>query len=58
VTPAVAQQFNLSVNTGALVDSVQPGSPAVKAGIQSGDVIVKIGSKDITGVEDVFAAVR
>jgi putative serine protease PepD len=58
VTPAVAQQFNLSVNTGALVDSVQPGSPADKAGIQSGDVIVKIGSKDITGVEDVFAAVR
>jgi len=54
----VAQQFGLPVESGALVRFVQPGSPAQVAGIERGDIIIAIAGRDITGVEDVFAAVR
>ena len=42
---------NLGVNSGVFVYKVIPSSPAEKAGIESGDVIVKIGNSDITSVE-------
>jgi putative serine protease PepD len=58
VDQAIAQQFGLPVERGALVRFVQPGSPAEKAGIKAGDIIVKIGGSDVGSVEDVFAAVR
>lgn len=40
VTPELATSFNLTEPTGALVTDVRPGSPADKAGIKRGDVIV------------------
>jgi putative serine protease PepD len=46
------------VSQGALVEEVVPGSPADKAGIKAGDIIVKIDDTVVTGFEDVFAAVR
>lgn len=58
VDEAVAAEFGLPVSNGALVRFVQPGSPAETAGLERGDIIVKIGDRDITSVEDVFAAVR
>lgn len=53
-----AELYGLSVEAGALVQSVIQGSPAEVAGIQRGDVIVRIGDAVITSVEDVFTAVR
>jgi putative serine protease PepD len=53
-----ASQYGLPVARGALVRFVQPSSPAEKAGIQRGDIIVDIGGRDIGSVEDVFAATR
>ncbi len=45
----VITQLNLPENTrGAIVASVQAGSPAARAGIQQGDVITKIDTVDIT----------
>jgi len=41
LTPALAGQFDLEDNEGALVSDVTPDSPASKAGLQSGDVITK-----------------
>ena len=41
VTPDLAASFELDKAAGALVTDVRPGSPADKAGIQRGDVIVK-----------------
>jgi len=58
VTPANAASANLTVQEGAFVDSVSSGSPAERAGILAGDVIVRIGDTRVRGVEDVFAAVR
>ena len=46
---ALAKSFGVSDTNGALVTSVVPGSPADKAGIKSGDVIVKFDGKDVSG---------
>ena len=58
VSESVAAQYGLNVKSGALVRFVSPGGPADKAGVKSGDIIVKIGSTPVTGVEDVFGGVR
>lgn len=43
---------------GAEITSVSKGSAAEKAGLQAGDIITKIGNKDIETAEDVSKAVR
>jgi S1-C subfamily serine protease len=58
VTPQIASQLGLSVTEGVFVFSVSPGSPAEDAGVEPGDVIVEFDGKDITSVEDLFAALR
>lgn len=52
VTPMIASQDNLSTNQGALIVSVVNGGGAANAGLQAGDVIVKVGSTDITNTSD------
>ena len=44
--------------TGVYVYSVQKGGAAEKAGLQAGDVIVKIGDYEVTGLEDVSAMTK
>jgi serine protease Do len=49
LTPALARQFGLDEGTkGILVDKVVPGSPAEKAGLKSGDIIVGFGGEKIS----------
>ena len=45
--PALAKQFNMKDSKGALVAEVTPNSPAAKAGLKSGDVIVEFNSKPV-----------
>lgn len=52
VTPDLAETLGLDTPHGALVDQVIKGSPADKAGVKVGDVIVGLGGKP---VEDVAA---
>jgi serine protease Do len=48
VNPALAKQFKLSENTGgALVGDVTPKSPAEKAGLKNGDVILEFNGKKV-----------
>jgi serine protease Do len=47
LTPALAKQFDLKNDQGALVDEVMPNSPAAKAGLRSGDVILQFNGKPI-----------
>jgi len=52
VTPALAQALELGTDSGALVTQVEPGSPAEKAGLEAGDVIVEINGKPIDSSSD------
>lgn len=54
MTEQYAARYNSVV--GAYVYSVNPGSCAEKAGIQQGDVIVQVGDKEITTIDDLSAA--
>jgi serine protease Do len=52
VTPELAKSFGLKENKGALVAQVFKDSPAEKAGIEQGDVIVKFDGKDVSDSKD------
>jgi serine protease Do len=43
VTPRVARIYNLPVEWGVYVTRVEPGSPAEQAGIETGDIITRLG---------------
>jgi putative serine protease PepD len=43
---------------GALIGEVTPGSPAEEAGLQEGDVVVRLGDRTITDSSDLVAAVQ
>ncbi len=48
VTDDIAETLGLKENTGALVAGVTPDSPAAKAGLESGDVILKFDGKEVS----------
>ena len=45
VTPEIAAQLHLAVNNGILISRTNIGSPAEKAGLRAGDVIVSINNQ-------------
>jgi serine protease Do len=47
ITAEIAKQFKLKDEKGALVGDVMEGSPAEKAGLQRGDIIVEMNGKEI-----------
>jgi serine protease Do len=52
MTPELAKSFGLKEKKGALVSQVVPGSPAEKAGIEQGDVIVEFNGKSVGNSHD------
>ena len=52
VTKELADGFGLAKPMGALVNSVEKGGPAEKAGIETGDVILRFDGKPISSSED------
>jgi serine protease Do len=48
LTPELAKQLNLSGQTGALVGEVTPNSPAEKAGLKPGDVVIEFDGKAVS----------
>ena len=58
VTPDLVQELKLKVNSGAIVEEVEPGSPSEGAGIREGDVIHRIGRTQVTTAADLTRAIR
>ncbi len=54
ITPAIARSLGLDPEhpSGALVASVTPNSPAAKAGLEQGDIIVQAGGRPVKAVHD------
>ena len=48
VTEDIAETLGVPENSGALISMVTPGSPADKAGLEAGDVIMRFDGKDVT----------
>ncbi len=57
VTTDVADSLRLTQATGALIDQVQAGGPASKAGLKPGDVILSIDGKAIVDARDLARTV-
>jgi serine protease Do len=57
LTPGIQRQLGLDLSKGAVVAGVTPGSGAELAGLEQGDVITKIGGKDVASADEVSAAV-
>lgn len=53
----VAEQLGLDIDKGALIQEVSPDSAAEDAGLEPGDVIVKVDGKDIESVNDLRNAI-
>jgi serine protease Do len=52
VTSDIAEGMGLKKAAGALVSEPQPNSPAAKAGIESGDVIISVDGNSVTDARD------
>ncbi|HEY8194495.1 MAG TPA: Do family serine endopeptidase [Hyphomicrobium sp.] len=48
VTDDIAETLGVPENSGALISAVTPDSPASKAGLEAGDVIMKFDGKDVS----------
>jgi serine protease Do len=58
LTPETASKFGGSVDAGALVEKVKPGSPADEAGLRRGDVVTAVGPQEIRSSGDLISALR
>ena len=57
VNQAFADSFKLDKPEGALISSVEPGSPAEQAGLKSGDVIRKVDGQPVVASGDLPALI-
>jgi len=58
LTPEIASYYNLPVEKGALITEVMSGSPAEKAAIERGDIIIGFGDKAVNSVEDLVKEIQ
>jgi len=57
LTPELAQAFRLQRRGGAVVARVAPGSAAQRAGVRTGDVVVSLNGRTVSGSSDLRNAV-
>jgi S1-C subfamily serine protease len=54
ITPAIAEEYDLAVDSGVGIGSVQTDSPADLAGLAAGDIIVKAAGREIKNSGDLL----
>ena len=47
----IARHYDVKVATGALILAAEPGSPAERAGLREGDVIVDLDGEPVEGMD-------
>jgi serine protease Do len=52
VTPEISESLGLKGSKGALVAELTPGAPAAEAGLQPGDLVLKINGRDVESSSD------
>ena len=58
ITPQIARQLGLPQDEGAVVLSVVEGGPAAEAGLQPGDVLVRLDDDELRSPEDLLGSLR
>jgi serine protease Do len=58
LTPEISRTLGVSTDSGALVTGAPSGGPAATAGVRPGDVIVALGGRAVTSIEDLLGAIR
>jgi len=53
INPTLASYYQLTADEGALIVKINEESPAEKAGLEPGDIIIEIEGKHMRGMEDV-----
>ena len=58
VTQPLAEQFHVKVHQGVVVTEVKPDSPAAKAGLKPGDIVLQFAGKDVSGPRELQGLVE
>jgi S1-C subfamily serine protease len=58
LSPELREHFGAPKDAGVLVESVQDDSPAEKAGLRVGDIVLSVDGKDVTSSMDLRQALR
>ena len=58
VTQPLAEQFKVKVNTGVLVTEVRPDTPAAKAGLKPGDIVLQFAGKPVSSPRELQGVVE
>jgi serine protease Do len=58
LSPESAARYRLQGRTGALLEAVDPGGPAAKAGLRTGDLVVRFGDVAVRDGDQLAVALR
>ncbi len=58
LTPALATQLRLKLKSGVVITDVKPDSPAENAGLNDGDVVLRVGVIPVNNVSDFQSAIK
>jgi predicted metalloprotease with PDZ domain len=56
ISPELRQHLGAPADRGVLVDQVQPDSPAARAGVKVGDIVLDVDSAPATSANDILSA--